>query len=206
MQNNVQENFQNEMKTNHKETLEDDAKLLIDKIEQLVIQYQKLKQVQDDLQNKIKQLEKIISSIKESKSKESKTIEKSTNVHQETITSMKQNNALNNNSNQPIEKNGNKIFSPNSLNWVENNKPSLNDANLRDQLDYRNSIQNLNRFTQNNRRSNLLLHPINEVGNFLNGQQIIPQNPFNDIYNSQNFAQTQNIARAGLQQVSQYKN
>ncbi|KAL7044958.1 hypothetical protein ACKWTF_002120 [Chironomus riparius] len=204
MQNNVQENFQNEMKTNHKETLEDDAKLLIDKIEQLVIQYQKLKQVQDDLQNKIKQLEKIISSIKESKSKESKTIEKSTNVHQETITSMKQNNALNNNSNQPIEKNGNKIFSPNSLNWVENNKPSLNDANLRDQLDYRNSIQNLNRFTQNNRRSNLLLHPINEVGNFLNGQQIIPQNPFNDIYNSQNFAQTQNIARAGLQQLPYY--
>ena len=109
-------------------------------------------------------------------------------------------------SNQLIEKSENKIFSPNSPNWQENNNPTLYDTNFREQQGFRNSVQNPNTPTQNNRRSNLLIHPTNEMGNFLNRQSLIPQNPFNDIYNSQNFAQTQNMVRTGLQQVSQYKN
>ena len=66
MQNNVRGNFQNEIKTNNKDNVEDDAKLLIEKIEKLVVQYQKLKQVQDDLQEKVNQLEVNIGKIQKS--------------------------------------------------------------------------------------------------------------------------------------------
>ena len=66
MQNNVRGNFQNEIKTNNKDNVEDDAKLLIEKIEKLVVQYQKLKQVQDDLQEIVNQLEVNIGKIQKS--------------------------------------------------------------------------------------------------------------------------------------------
>lgn len=75
--------------------------------------------------------------------------------------------------------------------------------NFNEQKDFENHIQNPIGFTQNNRRSISLINPVHEAGNFLARQTIIPQNPFNEIYNSHNFAQTQNIIGRGIQKVSQ---
>lgn len=58
MQNNGQGYHQSEIKNNHKEEkIDEDAKLLINKIEKLVVEYQKLKQVQDNLLKKVSELE-----------------------------------------------------------------------------------------------------------------------------------------------------
>lgn len=85
-------------------------------------------------------------------------------------------------------------FSQTPSNWQQNKNPSLHDANLRYQL------QEPNGFSQNNRRTNSIIHPINEVGNLLNKQSAIK-----DIFNNQQFAQTQNIIRNGVQQSQQVR-
>lgn len=91
-----------------------------------------------------------------------------------------------------IQKNN---FSQNPSNWQQNKNPSLHDENLGYQL------QKPNGFAQNNRLTNSIIRPTNEVGNFLNMQSVIPQAANNDIFNNQQFAQTQNIIRNEVQQV-----